>query len=92
MDQRYGKVQWGNAPRVRTGKHTWNDPFRWQRQAEKDGDRPFVFCASLADIFDNQVDPQWRADAFEVTLADRLWRVSGDTAAAIKIIVEATRR
>ncbi|MDR9781636.1 DUF5131 family protein [Rhizobium redzepovicii] len=66
MDKRYGKVQWGNAPRVRTGAHTWNDPFRWQRQAEKDGDRPFVFCASLADIFDNQVDPQWRADAFEV--------------------------
>ncbi len=66
MDKRYGKVQWGNAPRVRTGAHTWNDPFRWQRQAEKGGDRPFVFCASLADIFDNQVDPQWRTDAFEV--------------------------
>jgi len=66
MDKRYGKVQWGNAPRVRTGAHTWNDPFRWQRQAEKDGDRPFVFCASLADIFDNQVDPQWRADALDV--------------------------
>ena len=28
MDKRYGKVQWGNAPRVRTGAHTWNDPFR----------------------------------------------------------------
>lgn len=66
MDKRYGKVKWGNAPRVRTGVQTWNDPFRWQRQAEKDGDRPFVFCASLADIFDNQVDPQWRADAFDV--------------------------
>lgn len=66
MDKRYGKVQWGNHPRVRTGKHTWNDPIRWQRQAEKDGTRPFVFCASLADIFDNQVDPQWRADAFDV--------------------------
>ncbi|UNK39335.1 phage Gp37/Gp68 family protein [Shinella sp. H4-D48] len=66
MDKRYGKVQWGNHPRIRTGKHTWNDPFRWQRQAEKDGDRPFVFCASLADIFDNQVDPQWRAGAFDV--------------------------
>lgn len=66
MDKRYRKVQWGNAPRVRTGAHTWNDPFRWQRQAEKDGDRPFIFCASLADIFDNQVDPQWRTDAFDV--------------------------
>jgi len=66
MDKRYGKVQWGNAPRVRTGKHTWNDPFRWQRQADKDGDRPFVFCASLADIFDNQVPQDWRGEAFAV--------------------------
>jgi protein gp37 len=66
MDKRYGKVHWGNNPRQRTGAHTWNDPHRWQRQAEKDGTRPFVFCASLADIFDNQVDPQWRADAFDV--------------------------
>ncbi len=66
MDKRYGKVQWGNHPRIRTGAHTWNDPMRWQRRAEKDGDRPFVFCASLADIFDNQVDPQWRVDAFDV--------------------------
>lgn len=66
MDKRFGKAKWGNNPRVRTGAHTWNDPFRWQRQAEKDGDRPFVFCASLADIFDNQVGPQWRADAFGV--------------------------
>lgn len=66
MDKRYHKVQWGNAPRIRTGAHIWNDPFRWQRKAEKDSDRPFVFCASLADIFDNQVDPQWRQDAFDV--------------------------
>jgi protein gp37 len=28
--------------------------------------RPFVFCASLADIFDNQVEPTWRRDAFSV--------------------------
>lgn len=66
MDKRFGKARWGNHPRVRTSAHTWNDPFRWNRQAERDGDRPFVFCASLADIFDNQVDPAWRAEAFDV--------------------------
>lgn len=70
MDKRYGRVQWGKPGQrgtlVRTGASTWNDPFRWQRQAEKANDRPFVFCASLADVFDNQWDPQWRADAFEV--------------------------
>jgi protein gp37 len=25
-----------------------------------------VFCASLADVFDNEVDPQWRADLFKL--------------------------
>ena len=25
-----------------------------------------VFCASLADVFDNEVDPQWRADLLEL--------------------------
>jgi protein gp37 len=25
-----------------------------------------VFCASLADVFDNEVDPQWRADLFDL--------------------------
>ncbi|MFZ6755795.1 phage Gp37/Gp68 family protein [Undibacterium sp. Ji50W] len=28
--------------------------------------RPRVFCASLADVFDNAVDPIWRADLFEL--------------------------
>lgn len=28
--------------------------------------RPRVFCASLADVFDNAVDPQWRADLFSL--------------------------
>lgn len=28
--------------------------------------RARVFCASLADVFDNEVDPQWRFDLFEL--------------------------
>jgi protein gp37 len=28
-----------------------------------------VFCASLADVFDNEVDPQWRADLFSLIRA-----------------------
>jgi protein gp37 len=71
MDKRYHRVQWG-APgqgagtRSRTSKSTWDAPLKWQRQAVKDGTRPFVFCASLADIFDNQVPAEWRREAFEV--------------------------
>ena len=66
MDTRLGKVKWGpHGERVRTSAQNWRLPMKWQRQAEKDGDRPFVFCASLADIFDNQVPPEWRRDAFD---------------------------
>jgi protein gp37 len=71
MDKRYHRVDWGKpgagaGERVRTSAHTWNDPARWNRKAERDGTRPFVFCSSLSDVFDNQWDPQWRADAFKV--------------------------
>jgi protein gp37 len=66
MDHRFGQVSWGNHPRRRTSVKVWNDPYRWQKQAEENGTRPFVFCASLSDIFDNQVDPKWRTEAFEV--------------------------
>ncbi len=65
MDTRYGRVEWGagNA-RVRTAPANWRKPLQWDRQAQADGSRPFVFCASLADVFDNEVDPQWRRDLF----------------------------
>ena len=33
------------------------------------GRRQRVFCASLADVFDNAVDPQWRADLFALIAA-----------------------
>ena len=32
----------------------------WNSNALKTGARPWVFCASLADVFDNEVDPGWR--------------------------------
>lgn len=66
MDKLYKRVQWGNHPRVRTSTSTWSAPLKWNKAAEAAGTRPFVFSSSLSDIFDNQVDPQWRADAFEV--------------------------
>jgi protein gp37 len=31
--------------------------------------RQRVFCASLADVFDNEIDPQWRADLFDLIAA-----------------------
>lgn len=65
MDVRYGRARWGaGEDRVRTAPSNWQQPRRWDRQAAKDGTRPFVFCASLADVFDNEVDPLWRRDLF----------------------------
>lgn len=67
MDTRYGRAKWGaGEARVRTAASNWQQPRRWNKVAERDGTRPFVFCASLADVFDNEVDPEWRADLFEL--------------------------
>lgn len=62
-------VNWGpGAPRRRTSPATWAMPRRWNAQADafmaQHGRRQRVFCASLADVFDNAIDPQWRADLF----------------------------
>lgn len=70
MDTRYGRVKWGaGEPRSRTSSANWRKPEQWNKSAEKTGVRPFVFCSSLADVFDNEVDPQWRADLFDLIRA-----------------------
>ncbi|RUV99355.1 MULTISPECIES: DUF5131 family protein [unclassified Mesorhizobium] len=74
MDKRYGRVEWG-APghgpgtRVRTSAGNWHQPIKWNKKALAEGTRPFVFCASLADVFDNQWDLEWRADLFDLIRA-----------------------
>src|SRR5437764_5142014 len=63
MDHRFHKVEWGpHGQRKRTSDNNWKQPHRWNRQAEETGDRPRVFCASLADWLDNKAPPSWRAD------------------------------
>ncbi len=63
MDTRYGKVHWGaGEARVRTSPSNWSQPLRWNRAAANLGRPVYVFCASLADVWDNEVDPVWRAD------------------------------
>lgn len=67
MDARYGRVNWGaGEDRSRTAPSTWKQPRKWNRDALRDGTRPFVFCASLADVFDNEVDERWRYDLFRL--------------------------
>lgn len=58
-------VAWGPyAERRRTASSTWALPRRWDRKAAAAGIRQRVFCASLADVFDNAVPAEWRADLF----------------------------
>jgi protein gp37 len=67
MDTRYGRVRWGaGEERVRTSEGNWKLPFKWDRLAAADGRIDSVFCLSLGDIWDNEVDPIWRADAIDV--------------------------
>lgn len=70
------------VPRYRTKAGTWNNPHVWNKLAgqEINAVQPFdpeevgwhtpgfwpVFCASLADVFDNEAPQDWRND---------LWRV-----------------
>lgn len=59
--KRSGSVQWGGERR-RTSDANWRLPLKWNRQAEREGRRYRVFCASLADVFDNQVPIEWLRD------------------------------
>lgn len=61
-NQRRGWVPgWGTGvPRRRT--KTWGQPLQWHAKAAVTGYKPRVFCASLADVFDNEVPDEWRTD------------------------------
>lgn len=61
--KRYGRVEWGeDAERVRTSKSYWMQPHKWNAEAEREGVRKRVFCASLADVFDARVPANWHRD------------------------------
>lgn len=67
-------INWGpGAPRRRTSVANWNKPRQWNAAHAGFfavyGRRQRVFCASLADVFDNAVEPAWRRDLFELIAA-----------------------
>ena len=63
-------INWGpGAPRRRTSTANWRKPLQWNRDGAfhaQHGRRQRVFCASLADVFDNAVDLLWRRDLFRL--------------------------
>jgi protein gp37 len=67
-------INWGpGAPRRLTSAANWRKPLAWDAAHDaffaEHGYRQRVFCASLADVFDNAVDPQWRYDLFNLILS-----------------------
>lgn len=60
-------VAWGpHAERRVTADSTWRQPLAWNRKAQREGKRARVFCASLADVFDNQAPELWRAGLWDL--------------------------
>ena len=59
--KRSGLVEWDGPPR-RASESAWSQPRKWNKEAARTGTRKRVFCASLADVFDNQAPVEWRND------------------------------
>ena len=68
MDKRYGRVGWcPQGTRQRTSEANWRKPLAWNRRAKAEGRRYKVFCASLADVFeDRQELIAWRVDLLDM--------------------------
>jgi protein gp37 len=74
LAKRFGYRTWGaRAPRRFFGDAHWSEPLKWHSQAEKAGQRMRVFCASMADVFEKQVE----LDSHR----ERLWKLIKDTPA-----------
>lgn len=69
--QRSGRGDLWKGKRARTTVSYWKQPHKWNGIAARAGKRAKVFCASLADVFDNQVPDEWRADLWELIASTR---------------------
>jgi len=60
--KRVGEDVWGHrAPRRFFGDKHWAEPLKWNAEALAAGVRARVFCASMADVFENRDDlDSWR--------------------------------
>lgn len=67
FDKRVGGAHWGKGePRRTFGDKHWNEPLKWDRVAEKEGRKHLVFCASMADVMDDEAPEGQR---------ERLWKL-----------------
>lgn len=68
--ERFNMASWGaGMPRKLTSDSNWKQPVAWNKRAQAAGVRERVFCASLADVFDNEVDDMWRVRLWDLIAA-----------------------
>lgn len=66
LADRFGKGEWTpDGARAAASEATWATPQKWNRDAAKTGVRARVFCASMADVFEDRADLD--------PLRERLW-------------------
>lgn len=57
LSKRWGFKIWGNdKPRRMLSDENWRKPLAWDKAAAKVGERHRVFCASMADVFEDRRD------------------------------------
>lgn len=62
--------EWGpNGTRAMATAKYWAQAFAWDRAAERDGVRRKVFCASLADVFEDRPELEAQRDRLHATIA-----------------------
>ena len=63
---------WGpNGTRVVAAESAWREPLKWNREAVEAGERHRVFCASLADVFEDWKGPMLNSHGDEL-FSDRI--------------------
>jgi protein gp37 len=72
MGARFG-VRWGKGgDRRLASQKYWRQPERWNAAAKKAGKVARVFCASMADVFEDGIDEAWRRSLW-ATMRDTPW-------------------
>lgn len=76
--KRHG-TDWGpEADRRFFSDNHWNEPRKWNRKAERDGVRRRVFCASMADVFEDREDlwdPRYRLWSLIDETPNLIWMI-----------------
>lgn len=55
LNHRWGNDNWGKGkPRRITSDANWLEPLKWNKVAQQEHRQHLVFCASLADVFDDE--------------------------------------